>query len=292
MLSGLVKIVDGKDLSVVVNTGDDIELFGLHISPDIDIITYTLAGIVDEEKGWGIKGDTFHCLETLKKLNHEVWFGLGDKDLAIHITRTKLLKKGMKLSEVTQKISRVFGLDVNIMPMTDDEFVTRIVTERGSVHFQEYLVKRGAREKVYGVEFLGVDTASPAPSVLKSINDAQLVIICPSNPIVSIGTILAVNQVRDTLRRTKARKVAISPLIAGAPVKGPADKLMRGLGLEVSAYSVARLYSDFLDTFILDVRDVKEKKKIEELGIEVRLTNTLMKGIRNKIDLSKVALES
>jgi LPPG:FO 2-phospho-L-lactate transferase len=291
-LSGLAKVVDGKDLSVIVNTGDDIDMFGLHICPDIDIITYTLAGMVDEEKGWGIKDDTFHCLETLRKFGHEVWFSLGDRDLATHITRTELLNKRLRLSEVTKRVCHVLRLDVKIVPMTDDKFTTRIMIEKGSIHFEEYLVKRGARDEVHGVEFRGVDKANPAPGVLKAINEAKLVIICPSNPIVSIGTILAVKGVREAVRNTKAKKVAISPLIAGAPVKGPADKLMRGLGLKVSAYSVAKLYSDFLDTFILDFADLKEKKQIEELGIEVRVTNTLMRSMRNRIELAKIALKS
>jgi len=291
-LTGLVKLVNEKDLSIIVNTGDDIEMFGLHISPDIDIVTYTLAGIVDEEKGWGIKGDTFHCLETLRRINREVWFNLGDKDLATHIFRTKLLKKGLRLSEVTAQISHAVGLNVAILPMTDDKFETRIITEVGSVHFQEYLVKRGAKDKVLGVEFLGADNANSAPGVIESIREAELVIICPSNPIVSIGTILAVKGVRDALQHTDAKIVAISPIIAGAPVKGPADKLLRGLGFEVSAYSVAKLYSDFLDTFILDSADSAEKDKIEKHGIEVKVTNTLMKNLETKIALSKTVLES
>jgi LPPG:FO 2-phospho-L-lactate transferase len=291
-LTGLVKLVNEKDLSIIVNTGDDIEMFGLHISPDIDIVTYTLAGIVDEEKGWGIKGDTFHCLETLRRFNREVWFNLGDRDLATHIFRTNLLKNGFKLSEVTAQISHALGLNVAILPMTDDKFETRIITEMGSVHFQEYLVKRGAKDEVLGVEFLGEEIANPAPGVLESIRKAQLVIICPSNPIVSIGTILAVKGIRDALRHTDAKRVAISPIIAGAPVKGPADKLLRGLGFKVSAYSVAELYSDFLDTFILDVADSAEKDKIEKLGIEVKVTNTLMKNLETKIALAKTVLES
>jgi len=291
-LTGLVKLVDEKDLSIIVNTGDDIEMFGLHLSPDIDIVAYTLAGIVDEEKGWGIRGDTFHCLETLRRFNREVWFNLGDRDLATHMFRTNLLKNGLKLSEVTAQISRALGLNVAILPMTDDKFETRIITERGSVHFQEYLVKRGAKDEVLGVEFLGADNAKPAPRVIESIRKAKLVIICPSNPIVSIGTILAVKGVKDALRHTDAKRVAISPIIAGAPVKGPADKLLRGLGFEVSAYSVAKLYSDFIDTFILDSADSAEKAKIEKLGIEVKVTNTLMKNLETKIALAKTGLES
>ncbi len=291
-LTGLIKLVNGKDLSIIVNTGDDIELFGLHISPDVDIVTYTLAGIVDEDKGWGIRGDTFHCLEALRNFNRETWFNLGDKDFATHILRTHLLKNGFKLSDVTAKISHALGLDVAILPMTDDEFETRIVTEIGSIHFQEYLVKREAKDEVLGVEFIGAESANPAPGVVESIRDSQLVVICPSNPIVSIGTVLAVNGVRDAIRRTGAKKVAISPIIAGAPVKGPADKLLRGLGFEVSAYSVAKLYSDFLDTFVLDTADAAEKDRIEKLGIEVKVTNTIMKNLQDKIELARAVLES
>ena len=279
-------------MSIIVNTGDDIELFGLHISPDVDIVTYTLAGAVDEEKGWGINGDTFRCLEALRKLNCEAWFNLGDKDLATHLFRTVLLKKGFKLSEITAQVSHAFGLDVTILPMTDDKVETRIVTESGSVHFQEYLVKRGAKDEVLGVEFLGAESAKPAVGVVEAIMDAELVVICPSNPVVSIGTILALKGVREALRCTCAKKVAVSPIIAGVPVKGPADKLLRGLGLEVSVYSVAKLYADFLDTFVLDTADATEKGRIENLGIEVKVTNTIMKSLEDKIELARTVLES
>ena len=291
-LTGLVKLVEEKDVSIIVNTGDDIELFGLHISPDVDIVTYTLAGIVDEEKGWGIKGDTFHCLEALRKFNSEVWFNLGDKDLATHILRTNLLKHGSKLSEVTAQVSRLLGLEATILPMTDDKFETRVLIEEGSVHFEEYFVKREAKDDVLGVEFLGANRAKPAAGVLEAIKEAELVIICPSNPIVSIGTILSVNGVREALKHTGAKKVAVSPIIAGAPVKGPADKLLRGLGFEVSAYSVAKLYSDFLDMFVLDVADSAERAKIEALGVEVKVTNTLMKSLEDKVKLARTVLEN
>ena len=291
-LTGLVKLVSEENLMIIVNTGDDIELFGLHISPDIDIVAYTLAGIVDEEKGWGIRGDTFQFLEAFRRFNQEVWFNIGDRDLATHIFRTSLLKKGLKLSEVTAEVNRALGLKVAILPMTDDEFETRIVTRDGSIHFQEYLVKRGAKDEVFGVEFLGADNAKPAAGVIDSVVNAELVIVCPSNPIVSIGTILAVKGVRDALRQTNAKKIAISPIIAGAPIKGPADKLLKGLGLEVSAYSVAKLYADFLDTFILDTADSAEKDKIEKLGIEVKVTNTIMRTLEDRIRLAETVLES
>jgi LPPG:FO 2-phospho-L-lactate transferase len=290
-LTGLMKLVDEKNLSIIVNTGDDIEMFGLHVSPDVDIVTYTLAGIVDEEKGWGIKGDTFNCLEALGKFSCKTWFNLGDKDLATHIFRTDLLKSGLKLSEVTARVGRLLGLEATILPMTDDEFETRVLIEDGSIHFEEYFVKRGAKDEVLGVEFFGADKANPATGVLESIMDAELIVVCPSNPIVSIGTILAVNGVRDAVKRTEAKKVAVSPIIGGAPVKGPADKLLRGLGFEVSAYSVAKLYSDFLGTFILDVADSAERTEIEKLGIEVKVTNTLMKSLEDKISLARTVLE-
>ena len=290
-LTGLLKLVNEEDVSVIVNTGDDIELFGLHISPDIDIVAYTLAGIVDEEKGWGIKGDTFQCLEMLKKLGLETWFALGDRDFATHIYRTNLLRKGFTLSQVTDEICRALGLKVNILPMTNDKFETRIKIKNSSVHFEEYFVKRHAKDEVLDVEFVGADKAKPSPGVIDSIMDAEVVVICPSNPIVSIGTILAVNGVRDALRRTSAKVVGVSPIVAGAPIKGPADKLLRGLGFEVSAFSVAKLYSDFLDTFVLDVADVLEREKIEKLGLEVKVTNTLMKSLERKVELARVVLD-
>ena len=290
-LTGLLKIVKEDDVSVIVNTGDDIEMFGLHISPDIDIVAYTLAGIVDEEKGWGIKGDTFQALEMLKKLGLETWFALGDRDFATHIFRTDLLKKGFTLSQATDEICHGLGLKVKLLPMTNDKFETRIKIEEGSIHFEEYFVKRRSSEKVLGVEFVGAESAKPSPKVIDSILNADVVIICPSNPIVSIGTILSVNGIRDALRKTSARVVGISPIVAGAPIKGPADKIMRGLGFEVSAFGVAKLYSDFLDTFVIDNLDAAEKSRIENLGIQVKTTNTIMKTLEDKVQLAKVVLE-
>jgi LPPG:FO 2-phospho-L-lactate transferase len=291
-LTGLVKIVDPKDLSVIVNTGDDIELYGLHISPDLDIVAYTLAGIVDEEKGWGIRGDTFHFLDALKKFNCETWFNIGDKDLATHMYRTVRLKEGLGLSKVTSEVSHALGLKTTILPMTDDKFESRIITRNGSVHFEEYFVKNGSVDEVLGVEFPGADAAKPAAGVIDAIKNAELVVVCPSNPVVSIGTILLVKGVREALKQTNARVVAISPIIAGAPVKGPADKLLRGLGLEVSAFSVAKLYADFLDTFIIDTADASEKNRIKQLGVKVKVTNTIMKSLADKVHLAKTVLEN
>lgn len=291
-LSGLIRVIPEEELTIIVNTGDDIELFGLHISPDLDIVAYTLAGIVDEEKGWGIKDDTFHCLEMLRKYGYDTWFNIGDRDLATHIHRTVLLRRGLTLSQVTKEICRGLGLRVNIIPMTDDRVETWIETDAGLMHFQEYLVKRGAKDRVLGVKYMGVENARPAEGVIDAILSSNLIIICPSNPIVSIGTILSIKGVRESLRKSGAHKVAISPIVSGAPLKGPADKLMRGLGLEVSAYSVAYLYKDFLNLFVLDQVDEGEKDRIEgDLGIKVLLTNTIMKTLEDKVRLAKTVLE-
>ena len=291
-LQGLVKIMPPEKVTVIVNTGDDIELYGLHISPDIDIIAYTLAGIVDEEKGWGIRGDTFNCLETLSKYGHKTWFKLGDRDLATHIQRTNLLKSGFTLSEATAEICQRLGVIPKILPMTNDKFETRIVTDKGTMHFQEYLVKRGAQDRVNGVLFNGAEKAKPAPEALESILNADSIIICPSNPIVSIGTILAVKGVKNALKQTEANVVAVSPIVGGRPIKGPADKLMHGLGLEVSAYSVAKLYCEFLDVFVIDQVDRREKKRIEGLGLNVVATNTIMKNLEDKVHLARVTLKA
>ena len=291
-LTGLTKLVKEEDLSVIVNTGDDMEMFGLHISPDIDIVTYTLAGVVDDANGWGIKNDTFQCLEMLKKIGLETWFRIGDKDFATHIFRTDLLRQGFTLSKVTEEICQRMRLKVNIVPMTDDKFETWIRIEEGLVHFEEYYVKRQAKDKVLGVEYVGAANAKPAPRAIASILNAEMIVICPSNPIVSIGTILSVEGIRDALRKTSAKIVGISPIVAGAPIKGPADKLLRGLGLDVSAFSIAKLYEDFLDTFVIDIKDADEKGLIEKLGIDVKVTDTLMNRLEDKVRLAKAVLES
>jgi len=291
-LTGLTRLVKEEDLSVIVNTGDDMEMFGLHISPDIDIVSYTLAGVVDEEKGWGIKGDTFHCLETLRKMGLETWFSIGDRDFATHIFRTDLFRKGFTLSKVTEEISRSLGVKAKIFPMTDDKFETWIKIEEGLIHFEEYFVKRQAQDKVLGIEFFGSAKAKPAPQTISAILNAEMVVVCPSNPIVSIGSILSVDGIREALRKTDAKIVGVSPIVDGAPIKGPADKLMRSSGFEVSAFSVAKLYADFLDVFVIDAKDKNEKSRIEKLGIDVKVTDTVMKCLEDKVRLAKTILET
>ena len=290
-LSGVTRLVREEDLSVIVNTGDDIELFGLHISPDIDIVMYTLAGIVDEAKGWGIRGDTFRCLSMLQKHGLSTWFGLGDKDLATHLYRTHRLRQGRTLTQITDEVCDVLGVKVKVLPMTNDKFETRVITKRGSMNFEEYFVREKAKDEIQGIEFVGAATAKPSPGVLNTILNADTVVICPSNPIVSIGTILSVGGVRDALKRTNARVVGVSPIVDGLPIKGPADKMLRSSGVEVSAFGVAEFYSDFLDEFVIDVKDSREKNRIEKLGIKAKVTNTVMKCLEDRVALAKVVLD-
>ncbi len=289
-LQGLIKLLPDDTLTVIVNTGDDIDFYGLHISPDIDIVMYTLAGLVDEVKGWGIDRDTFNSIQMLQRYGYKTWFKLGDKDLATHIHRTYLLTKGFNLSEVTARLTKDLGLKMKILPMTNEKFETMIITDKGRMHFQEYLVKRGSQDRVINVEFEGIGKTRPAPDVIDSIYNSEAIIICPSNPIVSIGTILSIDGVRDALKETKAQVIAVSPIVGGAPIKGPADKLMRGLGLEVSAYGVASFYKDFLDAFVIDNKDMTDKSRIETVGVQVIVTNTIMKQLQDKIDLAETVL--
>lgn len=291
-LQGLVRVVPEEEITVIVNTGDDIELYGLHISPDLDIVMYTLAGIVDEEKDWGIRGDTFHCLDMLRRYGHETWFNLGDKDFATHIYRTHLLRSGLSLSDATKTLCQNLGLKVKILPMTDDKFATKIVTPEGIMHFQEYLVKKKARDNVINVLFEGVKEAKPSTEAVDSILNAEAVIICPSNPIVSIGTILSLKDMKKAMKETKAKVAAVSPIVGGSPIKGPADKLMQGLGLDVSSYAVADLYRDFLDAFVIDQVDRMEKERIERLGFRVVVTDSIMTSLEDKVRLARVTLGS
>jgi len=290
LLRGMVEVVRPEDLTVIVNTGDDLELFGLYISPDVDIVTYTLAGLVDEERGWGFKGDTFNCLEMLSRYGHDTWFKLGDKDLATHLHRTLLMKRGYTLSEATAEICRSLGVRSRVIPMSNDRVVSMVHTDTGTMTFEEYLVKHGMKPEVRGVYYEGADKAKPAPGVIEALDEAKLIVICPSNPVVSIGPILAVEGVRRALREAKGRVVAVSPIIAGRPVKGPADRLLKAIGVEVSAYGVAELYRDFLDVMIIDEVDAALKPRIEDLGIEVVAAPTLMKSLEDKVRLAKIVL--
>ena len=288
LLQGLAQVLPPERLAVVVNTGDDVVMFGLHVSPDIDITLYTLAGRVNPETGWGIKGDTFTCLEYLGRLGEPTWFHLGDQDLATHLFRTRLLREGHTLSEITEQIRRQFGLNCRILPMSDDPIPTRIETEKGEIHFQEYLVRYHAGLLVKGIRFEGIERARPAPGVVEAIGESTAVIICPSNPLVSIGPILAVPGVRRALEDTSARVLAVSPVVGGASLKGPTDRMLLDLGMEVSALQVARLYQNFLDVLVIDTADQALRPDIEQLGIKVMVTRTVMRGAKEKKELARV----
>jgi LPPG:FO 2-phospho-L-lactate transferase len=291
-LQGLLRVVNPKKITVLVNTADDIEFFGLHVSPDIDIVIYSLAGAVNPETGWGFRNDSFACLGGLREFKHEDWFLLGDRDLATHIHRTWLLRQGWSLTQITDTIRRRFSLEPRILPMTNDPVVTKIATDIGVIHFQEYLVKRKAKDRVRRVLFQGIQKAKPTQEVLESILTADGIIICPSNPIVSIGPILALQGVRRALQKTEAKILAISPIVAGKPIKGPAAKIMSGIGMKVSATQVGKIYQDFLDFFIIDRQDQSLQAEIAALGCEVIVTDTIMKSLRSKIHLARVACET
>lgn len=292
-LEGLSTVIGDEQLNIIVNTGDDISLNGLHISPDIDTIVYRLSGVVDTKKGWGIKEETFNSLSALNRFGLETWFNLGDKDLATHIYRTYLRKEGLSSSEIASKIAKAFNIpsSIRIVPMTDQDVETWIQTHEGEIHFQDYLVKRKMAPEVCRVTIRGVDQAQPAPGVIDYIKCARTVIICPSNPIISIGPILQVKGVRDALKETNASVIAISPLVGGLPLKGPADRLMRGLGLEVSSTQIARLYSDFVDTMVIDNQDSDERSDLDDLGLNTLVTDTVMSTSDKAAKLASSVLE-
>ncbi len=292
-LDGLSRVAPPEDISIIVNTGDDIEMFGLYIAPDLDIVTYTLAGMVNPETGWGLAGDTFNCLEQLLCYTQtERWFNLGDRDLAAHIFRAQRLRQGRSLSEIAERVRTALGVKSHILPMTDTHTPTTIITDEGEMHFQEYLVKRRAQPKVTGIRFEYIESAELAPGVAEAILRSDAVIICPSNPLISIGPILAVPGMRDLLKRAEAPVVAISPIVGGASLKGPTDRMLADLGMQVSAAQVARLYSDIADVFILDVQDEAAKPEIENLGLKVCMTDTVMSGLEEKVRLAKFTLEA
>jgi LPPG:FO 2-phospho-L-lactate transferase len=292
LLRGLVQLVPKNDLVIVGNTGDDIELHGLHVSPDLDIVMYTLAGIVDETKGWGVADETFRCLEMLGKLGLETWFKIGDRDLAIHIVRTQMLKNGMSLSEATTQLCEMLKVDARLIPMSDDSVRTKIVSSQLRLDFQEYFVKRGTKDEVTGILFEGAEEAEPAPGIIEAIREAERVVICPSNPILSISPMLSISAIRDELRNAEAYVVGVSPIIGGKAIKGPADRIMASMSLEVSAYGVAKFYEGFLDHFVIDTVDEHLKERIAELDVKVTVADTIMRSLEDSVHLAKVVMEA
>lgn len=266
----------GAELTAIVNTGDDAEIYGVHVAPDVDIVTYWLAGLADIERGWGIRGDTFTVVESLGRLGAETWFRLGDHDFATCLFRTERLVTGHTLSHITDEIRRALGVKARLIPMSDQPVRTRLDTAKGeTLDFQEYFVKLRQEPDITAVRFAGIADAKPAPGVIEAIRGADTVIVCPSNPIVSIGPILALPDVRDALRE-HPRVVAVSPLIRGKALKGPADKMMKATGATASASGVAALYQDFVDTFVVDETDDVEAALVEALGIRSLVADTVM----------------
>ncbi len=290
-LQGLIQVVPQERLTAIVNTGDDRDFYGLHVSPDLDIVMYTLSGLVDEAHGWGIRNDTFNTMQQLTSYGNDDWFMLGDRDLATHIHRTNLLRQGIPLSKITDELRNIFGLKLRILPMSDQNVTTHIQTPVGILHFQEYMVKRRCVDEVLDVAFIGASESRPAPGILDAIKEAEAILIAPSNPIVSIGSILAIPGIHDALHQASGMVVAISPIVGGAPIKGPADKLMLGLKMEVSPVGVARYYRDFLDVMVIDKQDEHLISAIEDLGIPAVATNTIMHDLEAKKALALKVLE-
>src|SRR5713101_5780315 len=290
LLLGLYEVMDPNLLTIIVNTGDDIVLHGLKISPDLDIVTYTLAGVVDSKKGWGFRGETFHALKHLAGYCRLNWFNLGDRDLATHIHRTAMLAEGKALSQAADSIRIALGVKSRILPMSDNPVPTIIDSSEGPLHFQEYLVKRRTEPVVKGIRFAGVESAQPAPGVLEAIRDADRILICPSNPLISIGPILAVPQIRDQLRAHKETVFAVCPIVGGKSLKGPSDKMLAQLGHDPTALGVAKLYADFTGTFIIDPADRTQTAPIAALGMKVAILPTVMKTPAQKRKLASALL--
>jgi LPPG:FO 2-phospho-L-lactate transferase len=290
-LRGLVRTVLPAEVTAIVNTGDDRRFYGVHVSPDLDIVTYTLAGRVDREKGYGLEGDSFAVVEALAAHGHESWFRLGDRDLATCLHRTIRLGEGAGLAAVSDEIRRSFGVATRILPMSEDACPTYVeLSGDRRVHFEEYLVRDGAPDDVKAVDLSAARAAAPAPGVLQALAAASAILICPSNPVVSIGPILAVSGIRKAIAASPAPVVAISPIIAGAPVKGPADRLLRGVGVEVSARGVAGLYRDLCDGYLLDERDADQTRDVEALGLRAAAVDTLMTDADVAARLAEAAL--
>lgn len=292
-IRGLVRIIPPERLTVVVNTGDDETFFGLHVSPDVDTVAYTLAGEVHPGQGWGLRDESFRVLEALSRFYGKPWFGLGDRDLATHLYRTDRLHAGATLSEVTTEIAARFGIGARILPMSDDQVRTFVKVRRlPAMPFQEYFVKRRARGFVERVELRGIEDARPLPSVIEAIAKSAAVILAPSNPFVSLGPIFALRGVREAISVARARVVAISPIVGGKTIKGPADKMLRGLGLEVSPLGIARLYKDIVGTFVLDKIDRRYLEPIRDLGMRAVTADTIMTNPAKAARLARIVLDA
>jgi LPPG:FO 2-phospho-L-lactate transferase len=291
-VDGLRQVLSPEELTLIVNTGDDLLWWGLYVSPDLDSITYVLAGLLSRERGWGVKGDTFFCLQHMGQLGQPIWFHAGDRDLAIHILRSKLMAEGKTLSEVTAEICDKLGVKAHILPMSNSRVETRVGTPIGELSFEEYFVQRWYQDPVESIRFAGAADAEPAPGVIEAILSADIVLLAPSNPITSIGPILAVPGVRDALQKTKGRIAAVSPIVGGEAVAGPAGILMTSQGLPVSIAGVAEAYHDFLDVLVVDVRDAEAAEELRQTGVRAHVAKTIMQTSEDKADLASEVLSA
>ena len=291
-LEGLAAVMPPEQITVIANTGDDDEFHGLHVSPDVDTVLYTLAGVVDPERGWGIAGDTFTCLDALSSLGLETWFRLGDRDLATHLARTERLRNGVALSAAIEELRRALGVSSRILPMSDDPARTRLRTAAGMLRFQEYFVKLRQEPEVLEADFSEAARSRPAPGILEAIAECDGVIVAPSNPILSIGPILAVPGIRNALRAAPARVAAVSPIVGGRALKGPAARNLASLGLGASAAAVAEIYKDFLDVFVLDHEDIALRQEVERKGLSAIVTQTVMSSSETRRALAQTVLEA
>ena len=291
LVQGLQQVVPPEQLTVIVNTGDDLEWWGLHVSPDIDSVLYALAGLLSQDRGWGVEGDSFRCLERMTQLGGPSWFSLGDLDLATHLTRTAMLRAGKTLSEATAELAQKLGICARVLPMSDDRVSTMLDTAKGTLTFQEYFVRERHQVEVSAVRFEGAEQASPAPGVIESIERAEALIFAPSNPVTSIGPILAVPGIRDALRRTVAPIVAVSPIVGGAAVSGPAGRLMEMMGWPSSIAGVAKAYEDFLDVLVVDEADQDPAQRLRTQGRRVECARTIMRSDEDKRAVARFVVD-
>ncbi len=293
LLAGLIQVRPPAELTAIVNVGDDVELHGLHVSPDLDTVTYTVAGAIDSERGWGLAGETWRAMEALRRYPlARAWFNLGDQDLGTHLYRTDRLRAGAPLSTVTAEIVDAWQLGLRLLPVSDDPIRTRITVADGEISFQEYFVQRQHDVAVTAVRFDGAQAAAPAPGVLDAITAATRVIIAPSNPIVSIEPVLAVPGVRAAVMARRDAVVAVSPIIAGCALKGPADRLLRELGHESSVVGIARLYAPLAATLVVDEADADQVAAVEAEGLRCVVTPTIMHGPAAAAALAKAVLDA
>jgi LPPG:FO 2-phospho-L-lactate transferase len=289
-VDGLQQVIPPEEITLIVNTGDDLLWWGLYVSPDIDSITYVLSGLLSGERGWGVKGDTFLCLQAMGQLGEPTWFHTGDRDLAVHLLRSRLLAEGKTLSQATSMICAKLGVKARIFPMSNSRVETRVDTPSGELSFEEYFVQRWYQDPVNSVRFAGASDAEPAPGVVEAIISADAVLIAPSNPITSIGPILSVPGIREALRSARGKIAAVSPIVGNAPVAGPAGILMTAQGLPCSIAGVAKAYEDFLDLLICDTRDAGAAETLRNQGLCVQCTQTIMRSIEDKAGLARTVL--